>query len=183
MGNNAQLYRRLLNQFACEYSDAPEQLVTALNNGENEAAARLAHSIKGVAGNLGAAAVQAAAAAIEEAITDTGSLPSATTELIEELRCILAEVIAGIGSLPPAGGEEATGIPETEHANVSAAVRQLEQLRAFLLEADSEAIDFLDAAKEELQRVYKTDRLIRLEKAVNDFQFDEALVILEELRG
>lgn len=59
MGNNAQLYRRLLNQFACEYSDAPEQLVTALNNGENEAAARLAHSIKGVAGNLGAAAVQA----------------------------------------------------------------------------------------------------------------------------
>ena len=94
---------------------------------------------------------------------------------------MLAEVIAGIGSLPPASGEEAAETPETEPADISAAVRQLDQLRALLVEADSEAIDFLDTAKEELQRVYKTDRLIRLEKAVNDFQFDEALVILDEL--
>ena len=181
MGNNAQLYRRLLNQFAYEYSDAPEQLVTALHNGENEAAARLAHSIKGVAGNLGATAVQEAAAAIEAAVNDAGSMPAATAELVEELRCMLAEVIAGIGSLPPASGEEAAGTLEAEPADISAAVRQLDQLRALLVEADSEAIDFLDTAKEELQRVYKTDRLIRLEKAVNDFQFDEALVILDEL--
>ena len=181
MGNNVQLYRRLLSQFAREYSNAPEQLVTALHNGENEAAARLAHSIKGVAGNLGATVVQEAAAAIEAAVNDAGSMPAATAELVEELRCMLAEVIAGIGSLPPASGEEAAGTLEAEPADISAAVRQLDQLRALLVEADSEAIDFLDTAKEELQRVYKTDRLIRLEKAVNDFQFDEALVILDEL--
>jgi two-component system, sensor histidine kinase and response regulator len=52
--NNRKLYRDILNKFHRDYLVITEQIKAALENGNRELAQRLAHTIKGVSGNIGA---------------------------------------------------------------------------------------------------------------------------------
>jgi signal transduction histidine kinase/DNA-binding response OmpR family regulator/HPt (histidine-containing phosphotransfer) domain-containing protein len=82
LGNNKSLYLDLLGNFQRDYKNAVQQIKNALNNNVHESAQRLAHSIKGVSGNIGVLEVQKAAANLETAIRDkkTGGL----NDLIDE---------------------------------------------------------------------------------------------------
>jgi two-component system sensor histidine kinase/response regulator len=72
LGGNQQLYRKLLGDFAARYSGHAGELRSALDAGENEKARNLAHDVKGLAGNLAAVGLQAAAASLEKAIVEAG---------------------------------------------------------------------------------------------------------------
>ena len=54
LGGNAQLYHRLLVKFYEQYAAVDKQLEELIEKGEQEEAIRLVHSVKGVAGSLGA---------------------------------------------------------------------------------------------------------------------------------
>ncbi len=71
--DNKTLYLHLLGKFRRDYAHATDQIKSALETEEREQAQRLAHSIKGVSGNIGAQDVQRAAAALEIAIRDQDS--------------------------------------------------------------------------------------------------------------
>ena len=58
VAGNKRLYRSLLEQFAVKQSDAGSQIVEALANRRSRMAERLAHTVKGVAGNIGIWIVQ-----------------------------------------------------------------------------------------------------------------------------
>src|SRR5262249_30648396 len=58
VGGNNKVYVKLLHQFASEQADAAAQIRTALDARDTESATRLAHTLKGVAGSLGAGPVQ-----------------------------------------------------------------------------------------------------------------------------
>src|SRR6185436_15574135 len=66
-GNRA-LYVKLLRQFVEQQGEAPARIADALGAGDRATAERLAHTVKGVAGNLGARAVHASAGVLEGAI-------------------------------------------------------------------------------------------------------------------
>ncbi|WDP90188.1 MAG: response regulator [Desulfobacter sp.] len=70
LGGNRKLYLELLEKFRRDYSDARRQIEAAAEKGDHELARRTAHSIKGVAGNIGAFALQKAAAGLETAARD-----------------------------------------------------------------------------------------------------------------
>ena len=53
VGGNKQLYAKLLCKFKDGQENAVEQIKAALQSGDVETAARLAHTVKGVSGNLG----------------------------------------------------------------------------------------------------------------------------------
>ena len=63
-------YQRLLGKFSETHTDDFPLIQKRLAEGEREEARRLAHSLKGAAGSLGAVAIQQAAAALEMAIRD-----------------------------------------------------------------------------------------------------------------
>ncbi len=65
---NKRLYRDLLLQFASKQADAPAQVSTAIESGDRKLAERIAHTVKGVAGNLGLAQVATVAEKLEKAI-------------------------------------------------------------------------------------------------------------------
>ncbi|HZX30092.1 MAG TPA: PAS domain S-box protein, partial [Rhodocyclaceae bacterium] len=65
MRGRADSYRRLLRKFAAGCPASLAAIRLALEAGDNDEARRLAHSMKGAAGNLGATGVQAAAADLE----------------------------------------------------------------------------------------------------------------------
>jgi two-component system, sensor histidine kinase and response regulator len=67
VAGNRKLYLKLLRQFVEQQGPAPAQITKALAQGDTSLAERLAHTVKGVAGSLGAAQVQHAAGLLEKA--------------------------------------------------------------------------------------------------------------------
>ncbi len=67
---NEKLYRKLLSKLADQHGGDAKLLRTALNHQDGERAHRIAHTLKGVAGTLGAHELQAAARATENAIRE-----------------------------------------------------------------------------------------------------------------
>ena len=70
VGGNKKLYAKLLWQVQGRPGNAVEQIKAALQSGDVETAARLAHTVKGVSGNLGGEDLYRAAADLEKAIKE-----------------------------------------------------------------------------------------------------------------
>ncbi|HVY07209.1 MAG TPA: response regulator [Burkholderiales bacterium] len=108
---NAALYRRLLVKFRDSFSDFAEQFRNAQQDPDTSAARRCAHTLKGVAGSLGAKQVQ----------RDAGELEIACAEhfTIEAIERRLATVVT---SLTPV--MYALGALESEPANADQAAME-----------------------------------------------------------
>lgn len=65
VGGNQDLYKKLLLLFLASNVDTPNKLTKALAEGEDKEASRLVHTVKGVAANIGANDLAAAAAELE----------------------------------------------------------------------------------------------------------------------
>src|SRR4029453_153792 len=72
VAGNKSLYTKLLRQFVAQQAAAAARIAEALNAGDHATAERLAHTVKGVAGNLGAGPVHRSASALEQGIASRG---------------------------------------------------------------------------------------------------------------
>ena len=100
VAGNRKLYVKLLRQFAEQQADAVDQLSAALERNDAALAERLAHTLKGVAGNIGAKTVQSAAGALEKLIRDRAKpaeLKSAQNKVRETLDPLVAEMKKSLG--------------------------------------------------------------------------------------
>ena len=91
--NNAALYTKLLKMFRQQAQDFPGQFEAALEQGDEVVTKRLAHTLQGTAGNVGAMEVQRAAAALDQACKEhcsTETLHARFTALREELANVVA---------------------------------------------------------------------------------------------
>ncbi len=77
VAGNRRLYRDLLSQFAAKQAGAATEIAAALDANDRETAERTAHTVKGVAGNLGITNVQSAAQKLEKAIRESDASSSA----------------------------------------------------------------------------------------------------------
>jgi len=68
LGGNQRLYRKLLLDFGTNYGDAAGEINEALTAGDFDKAHSLVHNIKGLAGNLEAVDLQAAAVGVEKLV-------------------------------------------------------------------------------------------------------------------
>ena len=90
VGGNKQLYAKLLCKFKEGQESAVEQIKAALQSGDVETAARLAHTVKGVSGNLGGESLYRAAAELEKAIKEgKESLDHPMTEFGSQLKVVM----------------------------------------------------------------------------------------------
>jgi len=95
------LYLAMLRRYAAGQKDAASQIRQALAAGDTATAERLAHTLKGVSGNVGAVAVQDRAAAVELAIRNG----QAAAKVEAHLQCLeppLAELVQGLLAQLPA---------------------------------------------------------------------------------
>uniref|UniRef100_UPI00117F9B41 response regulator n=1 Tax=Pelomonas sp. KK5 TaxID=1855730 RepID=UPI00117F9B41 len=89
-----ELYRRLLGKFHAGQQGFAERFAEARRDADPQAAQRLAHTLKGTAGNIGALEVEAAAGRLEAACLG-GASAAALEEPLEALLLVLAPVMAG----------------------------------------------------------------------------------------
>jgi len=174
---NQRLYRDLLAQFAVRHESTANRIKEALESGDHNQAERLAHSLKGVAGNLGINQVFALAGKLESAIRKSHA---GTGDLIEEFTSVMASQIQTIRAALLAATVDAGKWFDArpERGEVLAAIARLrERLEASAADAPR---TFAEIAKI-LQGTVAASRLDALGAAVKGFDFDTALAMLDEI--
>jgi signal transduction histidine kinase/DNA-binding response OmpR family regulator/HAMP domain-containing protein len=175
VAGNTRLFRSLLEQFAAKQGEAGAAIAAALESGDRALAGRLAHTVKGVAGNLGIPAVQVAADQAERAIRDgagadagvLGQLSSAIRTAVDAIRKAL-----GAGEKPA---------PVTKSFDAAAAAAAAERLKALLEANDGEAVEALADVEMAFAGVAEARLLDSLREDVVEFDFDAALSELAEI--
>ncbi len=181
VAGNRQLYTKLLCKFKDGQEDAVDQIKAALQVGDVETAARIAHTIKGVSGNLGGDNLYQAAAELENAIKEGKNLDLVMAEFDSQLKV----VIDGIRVVE----ERLTAQQEPKDSGTEApvdkeAVKTLLQEMAQLLESDlTEAMNRLEALNRLLANSSVKEEFKRLEKQIESFDTDTALKTVETIAG
>jgi len=175
---NKRLYRDLLTQFPARHESTGNRIKEALESGDQEQAERLAHSLKGVAGNLGMNQIFVLAGTLESAIRKSqagtkGLIGELTSALDRQIRIIRAALLA-------------TTVDETTRFGARPADREqvltaIARLRERLEASAADAPRVFAEVSEILRGTVAGRRLDGLGTSVKAFDFDAALSKLEEI--
>ena len=214
------LYRKLLRRFKTDQAGFETNFRQAWTGGDREGATRLAHTLKGLAGNIGALALQEAARALETATCEDG--PAVEDRLVAVLAA-LTPILAVIGALEetappltpipgppgrvPAAQFERTELDQTEldRAERDRAERDRDEregtlfdrtesdrhdLAARLADLATElalgsvkAGDFAQALIPRLIQAGLALEARNLSRAIDGYDFEEALAVVETVTG
>jgi signal transduction histidine kinase/DNA-binding response OmpR family regulator len=181
VGGNQALYQKLLRQFVDQQASAVMQIQDALDKKDVALAERLAHTLKGVAGNIGATHVQSAAGALEKAIRD-GAPATDTQSAIRQVGAAMAPILAEIsGALSTHAVPESPKLPETATAVDAAQSREsATTLRTLLSDLDPAAIDYLETNRAMLRPLFAVAEWPAFEDLVRGYAFADAQSQLEQ---
>jgi CheY-like chemotaxis protein len=172
VGGNRDLYVRLLRRFAAGQAGAASRVREALAAGERAGAEREAHTVKGVAANLGLTALSDLAAALERAVHGGKGEKRA----LAAFEPALERAVGALATLP--APDEGSATPTT--AVAPAGSRELGELARLLEAGDGEAVDYVAARAAALRAAFRGGEFAAIEQAVQSFEFDAAL---EQLRA
>ena len=175
VAGNQKLYLKLLRQFAEQQAEVPDQIARALAAGDRTTAERLAHTLKGVAGNLGATTVQAAAGALEKEIRGE----SAASEIEAKLKHTSEMLLPLLTGLKATLAEPAAPTPPAAPVDPAASHAAAGQLAKLLASFDAGAVDLLEAQQAALQPLFDQTRWKAFREHVQAYAFAEALDLLQ----
>jgi two-component system sensor histidine kinase/response regulator len=179
-GGKVGLYRSLLRQFADQQGDALAGIEAALAKHDRPLARRIAHSLRGVAGNLGASQVQSAAARLEAAIHETApaaELQAASAAVSDALLPLIAsvrEVVDGTAEVEPRSTAVVAAPVVPARAREAAA-----RLGQLLSESDPAAADSLVVDEAALRSLFDNEGWRQFATMVHGYAFDDARAELE----
>jgi two-component system sensor histidine kinase/response regulator len=181
MGNSA-IYLSLLRKFADRQEPTRREIAELRQTGDREAAERLAHTLKGVAGTIGADFLASRAELVEAVIRGGAGRPEIDAELAklgEELDALITEVRGKLPPLPatPSPQAAATAAPggTVDHDRAVLVSRQLASL---LAGSDVAAIAFLTQNSRVLRDTLG-ERFGEVEAATEGYDFVAALDALK----
>ena len=172
-----ELYLRLLRKFRSSQSAFRAEFLVARGDGDPSAATRLAHTLRGTAGNIGAKVVANAATALEQACLTGATEEVLADRLVAVERC-LDPVLEGLAGL--AESESATEPVPAPHSGAELQTR-LAQVRDLLAESDTEVLTALHELQGLASDPRVAEQLRRVVQHAERFDFDQALELLENL--
>jgi len=177
VGGNIRLYRDLLMKFAAKYCDAGLQISDALHIGDRGAAERIAHTIKGVAGNMGIKPLQFAAEKLEKAIRDSDS---SVETILHDFTSVLRTQIDTIEQALPLETLVLEIEPKKSFDPIAAS-HGITRLRSQLRASDGDSEETFRTLRSVLASQVEKARLDALGADVSNFDFNEALLKLDEI--
>jgi HPt (histidine-containing phosphotransfer) domain-containing protein len=191
VGGNSALYVELLDRFRASQRDAGCSIRSDLDAGRLGEVASRAHSLRGVAGNIGARALQSLSQEIEEeagrpapslATLDrsVSALERAVADLMDSLDCYFANAPEVLASMPAAVPDGADPDGPHDGPDAQEAMVRLERL---LAEFSGEATDYFDTVRASLGRLLGPGALTRLEAHLSRYEFEEARLVLAQASG
>ncbi|MDJ0863723.1 MAG: response regulator [Gammaproteobacteria bacterium] len=175
LGGNVSAYRRILRQFAASQADASERIQIALASDDRITAERAAHTLKGVAGNIGANAVQAAAESVEGRVKQCAD-PCAELGKLDQA---LDSLIAGLSSLTAQKETAPEGLTLRAATDLTSL---FDGLQAKLGNYDAEAGELAAQLHSQLEESELRQGLETIREYIDDFEYDEAVELLAKLR-
>ena len=170
-GGQPQLYRRLQQAFVSDFGAAAVTLAAQLADGDWESAERLAHTLRGVAGTLGAGQIAQLAGQLEQdcrlRVVDLSMATLA--RLTPPLQALLAALAAQQGPAQYIGAPGADAVIDPDW---------LSHLQRMLAACDSEVLPLWQACRPELARRFGRAIARRIGGALEQFDFDQALAVL-----
>ncbi|UFS68603.1 response regulator [Geomonas sp. RF6] len=180
VNNKKRFYRQMLEKFLETKKDSDEVIRREFVAGNREVAGRTAHSLKSIAGTIGADGLMAAAAALEKGI-DSGD-DGRFEELMTQYQIRLNEVVAGLEQgLAQAG--ESTEAPHPAPMDREEVVKLLDEVLLLLRNDVGQALTVLERLGEVLlpTEYGKEYRIVR--RLMDLFELDEARERILKLRG
>jgi CheY-like chemotaxis protein len=180
VAGNKRLYRDLLGQFAAKQGNAAAQISTALEDGDHALAERTAHTVNGVAGNIGITEVQSVAQKLEKALCD-GEID--VLALLVEFANVMGTQVHAIEKALFASAADRTEEVRTWPFNREASSVAIARLKMMLEVSDGEAEESFRNLQKALAGAIEKPYLDGLSASINDFDFDAALMKLDEIAG
>ncbi len=176
LGGKAGLFCRLHGDLCRDYATSADGIEAALEAGDTESAAGQAHAIKGVAANLSATDLHAAAAALETAIRRDESVAVPLARFRTALAAITARAPVPSEAEPP---PPKPGAP----AGDGDVARQLAELDRLLRRNNPRAEDLLPILRPPLESAGLQADFQTLETQVGRFDFRAAQKTVTEIAG
>jgi two-component system sensor histidine kinase/response regulator len=176
VAGNKKLYMKLLREFTSQQADAVAQIRAALAKNDIECATRLAHTLKGVAGSLGAGPVQSAAAAVEKLLRDQAETDT-TNSALDQLADVVDPFLTRLRSaLAPLTTESAptTAVAPARTRAVAA------QLKKLLAEFDASAVTFAEENQANLRPAFDAVTWEQFLRQTQQFAFADAQALLDQ---
>jgi CheY-like chemotaxis protein len=178
LAGNRNLYLKLLREFVEQQASVPQEIGAALDRNDSATAGRLAHTLKGLAGTLGAARVQSAAGELEHAIRVAAT--RAETEIIREtlslsLHHLIEPLAAALGPKPAAAPKPRA----VASIDPDAAMAAAGPLRTLLSQFDVGAMDWLRENEPSLRPLFSEQEYDEFERSVDTYAFGDAQIMLE----
>jgi two-component system sensor histidine kinase/response regulator len=176
VAGNKKLYLKLLRQFVASEQEAPSRIREQLASQDRATAERMAHTVKGVAGNLGAGAVQSAAADLERAVSEGSPAEALCDRLASVLSPLIAELRAALGEPPVV-----TVPPAVQVAVEPVMIREtVVRMTRYLGDFDPAAADCLSSDRAQFQALFDAATLSQFEQHINNYAFAEAQALLDK---
>jgi len=180
VGGNKNLYNKLLAKFLNEYPDTTDKIRDSLKADDMELAQRLAHTVKGVSGNLGFDDLQPAAEAVEYTVKN-GNL-TGIDELLRSFESELGAVIQKLQEFFNVNNDQ-------ENAEVTRTAGDIQELHGLLANLKPLVQKRKPRPCKEMMQEIKSKSwpkkfqadVSRLDKLVSKYKFKDALSVLDSL--
>ena len=169
-GHKEELYLWLLKRFLTDNADTADQIGTAMAAGHWEEAQRLAHTVKGLLGSMGAAEAQRHAELLEEALKGH---QADWRDLLPPFTGALAPLLEALREYFPPEADLAEEAPEAAAAPADLP-SWLTEFTALCAEGDFKANELWDGGKGGLAGLVPAASLRKVSAALNDFDYEGA---------
>jgi two-component system, sensor histidine kinase and response regulator len=177
VGGNVKLMRKLLLRFVETQADAVARITQAIHDNDIARATREAHTVKGLAGNIGASATYDLAAKLEHMLVhgDLAELDAVIADLALELGDLLNRIGVAMDGRP---APVATAAPlALDRAALAVALREL---AALLAQDDAEAIKYIEQLCPMLTAAGEGEHSRQIKRLLSQYDFEGALEQLHE---
>ena len=170
---NQPKYLALLRHFTLEHSQDMAQLTRLLQAQDQQAARRLVHTLRGVAGTLGLTTLADLALQLEHALARS---PDTRGELMAQISSLLAQLTRQLGDVETEPAKAAS--PASHHQQQ----QWLRQMEGLLLQSDTAVIPLFEQHADSLLASLGPQGPL-LARQLRGFDFDAALLTLRALHG
>ncbi|MBF0293057.1 MAG: response regulator [Nitrospinae bacterium] len=178
VGGSVKLLCKLINRFTETQANVMTRIKTAIENNDAETATREAHTVKGLAGNIGAVKMAECAVVVESMLIrgEADALPPALDAMEQELIILLERIGDAMGSPQATEDAPVTG----KHVDMTVLVYELRQLSALLADDDYKAGKLVDGIAASLEAVGQGSLAKQLKKLITKYDFEGAMDKLNE---
>ncbi len=177
VGGNVNLLRKLIGRFSETQADAMARIQAAMERSDADGAMREAHTVKGLAGNIGAAGMAERAAQVEGMLKrrETEGLREALEAMAQELNGLVGRINAAMGN-----AASASAAPAALTVDMAALGEELRELATLLADDDSRAGKLVDGIAEKLASIGQDLAARQLKKLIAQYDFESAMDKLKE---